>query len=181
MQMIVISLTLSTYSDLLHLNSRPEGQRPKWGVGREGRCRRNLSAAAYMWAVPWPVQPVFIFMGVKASSAQPQGKESCTYLSTNNNNNNINTSGAETSIPAKYSKLGLKTEYPVCGFLIPSKQILRYCHDLVTRHGVWIGNWIYWTRINRNYKNYSALANSRSRLPTTAHTKPSMSSLAVAW
>jgi hypothetical protein len=23
---------------------------------------------------------------------------------------------------------------------------------LVTRHGVWIGNWIYWPLINRNYK-----------------------------
>jgi hypothetical protein len=27
-----------------------------------------------------------------------------------------------------------------------------YCHVLVTRHRVWIGNWIYWTLITRNYK-----------------------------
>jgi hypothetical protein len=27
-----------------------------------------------------------------------------------------------------------------------------YFHDLVTRHGVWIGNWIYWTPVNYNYK-----------------------------
>jgi hypothetical protein len=29
-------------------------------------------------------------------------------------------------------------------------KIDRYCHVLVTRHGVWIGNWIHSTLINRN-------------------------------
>jgi hypothetical protein len=43
---------------------------------------------------------------------------------------------------------------------------------LVTIHGVWIGNWIYWTLIDRNFK-YSALANPRNRLLTIAHTKSS--------
>jgi hypothetical protein len=28
----------------------------------------------------------------------------------------------------------------------------RYCHVLVTRHGVWIDKWIYWMLITRNYK-----------------------------
>jgi hypothetical protein len=27
-----------------------------------------------------------------------------------------------------------------------------YCHILVTRHGVWIGNWVYWTLIPHNNK-----------------------------
>jgi hypothetical protein len=26
------------------------------------------------------------------------------------------------------------------------------CHALVTRHGVWMGNWSYWTHKTRNYK-----------------------------
>jgi hypothetical protein len=30
--------------------------------------------------------------------------------------------------------------------------VKMYCHVLVTRHGVWIGNWIYWTLITRNYR-----------------------------
>jgi hypothetical protein len=29
---------------------------------------------------------------------------------------------------------------------------ITYCHALVTRHGVWIGNWIYWTTITRKYR-----------------------------
>jgi hypothetical protein len=28
----------------------------------------------------------------------------------------------------------------------------RYCHVLVTKHRVWIGNWIYWNLRTRNYK-----------------------------
>jgi hypothetical protein len=43
---------------------------------------------------------------------------------------------------------------------------------LVTRHGVWIGNWIYKTQIITT-TNYSALTNSRTQLLTTAHTKSS--------
>jgi hypothetical protein len=27
-----------------------------------------------------------------------------------------------------------------------------YCHMFVTRHGVWIDNWIYWRPITYNYK-----------------------------
>jgi hypothetical protein len=53
----------------------------------------------------------------------------------------------------------------------------------VTRHGVWLGNWIYWTLITRNY-NYNAVTNSPTLLLTPAHTKPSQfatPSLVVAW
>jgi hypothetical protein len=28
-----------------------------------------------------------------------------------------------------------------------------YCHVVVTRHGIWIGHWIYWTLINRSAPN----------------------------
>jgi hypothetical protein len=36
-------------------------------------------------------------------------------------------------------------------YLSKRKKICRiYCHVLVTRHGVWIGNWIYWKLINYN-------------------------------
>jgi hypothetical protein len=28
----------------------------------------------------------------------------------------------------------------------------KYCHVLVTRHGVWIHYWIYWTLISRSYE-----------------------------
>jgi hypothetical protein len=29
---------------------------------------------------------------------------------------------------------------------------LKYCHMSVTRHGIWIDNWIYWTLTTHNYK-----------------------------
>jgi hypothetical protein len=36
--------------------------------------------------------------------------------------------------------------------LFYSTELNIYCHVLVTRHRVWIDNWIYWTIITRNYK-----------------------------
>jgi hypothetical protein len=33
-----------------------------------------------------------------------------------------------------------------------SYMICRYCHVLVTRHGVWIANWIYWTLVTHNHR-----------------------------
>jgi hypothetical protein len=46
-----------------------------------------------------------------------------------------------------------------------------YCHVLVTRHVVWIDNWIYWTLITCNY-NIICLINLHTR--NTAHTKYSV-------
>jgi hypothetical protein len=54
----------------------------------------------------------------------------------------------------------------------------------VTIDGGWIGNWIYWTLTDRNYSNYSAIANSYTLQITTAGIKssqPAQSSPVVAW
>jgi hypothetical protein len=45
---------------------------------------------------------------------------------------------------------------------------LSKCHVWITRHWVWISNWICWTLVTTS--NYSALTNSRNPLLTTAHT-----------
>jgi hypothetical protein len=51
----------------------------------------------------------------------------------------------------------------------------------VTRCGVWIGYWIYWTLKTLTTKDYSAIANLHTLQITTAHTTSSISSLGVAW
>jgi hypothetical protein len=52
-----------------------------------------------------------------------------------------------------------------------SKMVLS--RDRVFVDGVWIGNWIYSTLINRNYNNYAAITNSHTLQFTTACTKSS--------
>jgi hypothetical protein len=37
-------------------------------------------------------------------------------------------------------------------FFIGVTLTLSYCHVLVNRHGVSIGNWVYWTLITHSYR-----------------------------
>jgi hypothetical protein len=53
----------------------------------------------------------------------------------------------------------------------------------VTRDGVWIGNWIYWTLTfvtENNYDSFTKL-HASDIIVTTAHIKSSQSSLVVGW
>lgn len=50
-----------------------------------------------------------------------------------------------------------------------------YCRVFVTRCGVWVCNWIYWTLKLIITKNYNATAKSHSVQFITAHTKSSQS------
>jgi hypothetical protein len=50
-------------------------------------------------------------------------------------------------------------------------QTCTYCHVLLTRHVVWIGNWIYWRLISVTTNNYNAVVNLHTEQAATAHVK----------
>jgi hypothetical protein len=68
-----------------------------------------------------------------------------------------------------------------CGPNIEYQKILS--RNSVAKDEVWIGNWIYWTitlATTNKYKSLTELHTPKITV-TTAHIKPSQSSLAVAW
>jgi hypothetical protein len=78
---------------------------------------------------------------------------------------------------------GIQTENNSKSILQHFLQIRKYGRVMsVTTDGVWIGNQIYSTFTNRNYKNYDGLTELHTPkiTVTTAHIKSSQSSLAVA-
>jgi hypothetical protein len=91
---------------------------------------------------------------------------------------------AETYFPYEFFEIlhrpcvtGFDGPFAADANLIPEKRkcvSCSYCQELVTRHVVWIGNWIYLTLITRNHKGFT---HSTSH---TANIKASMSSLGVA-
>jgi hypothetical protein len=46
----------------------------------------------------------------------------------------------------------------------------NYCHVLVIRQRVWIGNWIYWKLVTRNYIKSKSLTDLYTLLIITEHT-----------
>jgi hypothetical protein len=51
-------------------------------------------------------------------------------------------------------------------FVLPRSRLgLKYCHVVVSRHGVWVANSIYWTLITRNYE-YVQVTGTVSRIYT---------------
>jgi hypothetical protein len=69
----------------------------------------------------------------------------------------IHTSHTSTMIPACSFKMlpsicSIMESQPEYHNLESHTATVLYCHMLVTRHGVSIDNWIYWTLITRNYK-----------------------------